>query len=48
MQNFWYIEHDVCFSGDWHELFKKFDGNDASLITSNIGQISLNSDWYWL
>ncbi len=44
---YWFIEYDVVFNGDWRTLFDETAGDRADLIASEIRAESDAPGWYW-
>jgi hypothetical protein len=41
----WALEYDVDYSGDWSELFRRFAGNRADVLTTTLMPRQLCPDW---
>ncbi len=44
---YWFIEYDVLFSGDWRTLFDAVTGDRADLIAGEIRSETEVPGWYW-
>lgn len=45
--NYWLIEDDVHYNGNWEDFFNCFVRNDADLISTYITKYQEAPDWYW-
>lgn len=45
--NYWMIEDDVYFSGEWWNFFHQFDGMKDDFFTTNIRRHSEDPHWGW-
>lgn len=45
-KNYWNIEYDVDFTGDWNILFKSFKNEQADFISTHIQTYDETPDWY--
>ena len=46
-KNYWNIEYDVDFTGDWGVLFKSFQSVSADFISTHIQTYEETPNWYW-
>jgi hypothetical protein len=44
---YWFIEHDVRFTGDWKDFFNYWEKSQADLLTCHIRSHEKEPDWYW-
>jgi hypothetical protein len=44
---YWNIEDDVCFQGNWSNLFDAFVDYEADFISSQIASFDELPNWYW-
>ena len=45
--NFWIVEYDLRFSGNWREFLKSFDQNQADFLGCRIRYRFEHPDWVW-
>lgn len=45
--NYWNVEYDVVFNGDWSFFFKKVKTIQADFLSSHIQYYKDNPSWYW-
>ena len=45
--NYWVIEYDVIYNGDWAEFFGSFNFLDADFISSHVERFPEKPLWYW-
>lgn len=46
--HYWYVEHDVRYTGDWGEVFRASESSEADLIATYIEPFSQkNIGWCW-
>ena len=43
----WYIEYDVCYSGNWADFFKRMNKRPHDLVCARLGQSYDDPDWWW-
>jgi hypothetical protein len=46
-ENFWVIEYDVQFEGEWHAFFESTGTAPADLLTTHVRTYRENPDWEW-
>jgi hypothetical protein len=45
---YWFVEYDVRFSGDWATLFKNFQRSDADFLTTSLRRATVQPNWmHW-
>lgn len=44
---YWFIEYDVCFTGNWKVFFDYWSVCDADFLTSHIRWYNDEPDWVW-
>jgi hypothetical protein len=44
---YWFIEHDVRFTGDWRVLFEHFEGSGEDFISCRLSRLAAEPDWDW-
>ena len=44
---YWFIEHDVSYTGDWSVFFDYWGARDADFLTGHIREYASEPDWYW-
>jgi len=45
--NYWVIEYDVDYTGDWSNLFNSFNNNIEDLLASHLTRRCLHPTWQW-
>lgn len=46
--DYWFVEYDVRFSGDWATLFKNFERSDADFLTTSLRRAIVQPNWmHW-
>lgn len=45
--NYWVIEYDVDYTGDWSNLFNSFNNNIEDLLASHLTRCHLQPTWQW-
>ena len=45
--NYWVVEYDVEFSGNWSDFFNHFKNNHEDLLASHLTRFHLNPTWQW-
>jgi hypothetical protein len=46
--NYWYVEYDVVYSGDWRSFFQNFADNTADMLSTSIARHDRIPDWpFW-
>lgn len=45
-ENYWFLEYDVRFSGNWNTFFSYFDGRDDDFVSSHIEKRKDNPAWF--
>lgn len=45
--NYWVVEYDVNFTGDWGELFNHFSNIHDDLLVSHLTRFHLDPTWQW-
>ncbi len=46
-KNYWFIEYDVRFTGDWKLFFSHFDKRDEDFLAGHIRRYSQEPQWRW-
>lgn len=46
-KNYWSIEYDVDFTGNWNTLFESFRKETADFISTHLQTYKERPDWYW-
>jgi hypothetical protein len=46
-EHFWWVEHDVAFTGDWTTLFGHFDDSDSDLVGTTLTPYEAIPGWHW-
>lgn len=45
--NYWFVEYDVVYHGDWRCFFAHFDADRSDLLATRVRSIAGDPDWPW-
>lgn len=46
-ENYWLVEYDVRFTGEWIDFFQQFDDDPSDLLGTSLHDHSHKPSWFW-
>src|SRR5262249_8970545 len=46
-EQYWFVEYDVFYDGEWGAFFASFDDERADLLGAHVRTLASDPRWYW-